>query len=244
MRNLLSVLLVPACVLALSTPAPAATTYDLNYARDLAGRARGGSSAAQCWFFEDGFEPVPRPFPPPVQLSTSGGYRIVVNMHAVTIIDPIGLNKVEHWGDPHENLNGKHLKDWAGHPAWDGTRRTIELGDGSRITLEASGEQGVVLLTSLYDGARNVQVDNCRNRIAHTSDDPVDTATREQQQYDGEIASFTTDAASGVATYRNLGNEGADFEYVATPQLLGTTGGFANPNNVRDFFDDPRLGHT
>ena len=25
-----------------------------------------------------------------------------------------GKNKVEHWGDPHENLNGKHLKDWKG----------------------------------------------------------------------------------------------------------------------------------
>jgi len=23
-------------------------------------------------------------------------------------------NKVEHWGDPHEYLNGKHIKDWAG----------------------------------------------------------------------------------------------------------------------------------
>jgi YD repeat-containing protein len=23
-------------------------------------------------------------------------------------------NKVEHWGDPHENLNGKHIKDWGG----------------------------------------------------------------------------------------------------------------------------------
>ena len=23
-------------------------------------------------------------------------------------------NKVEHWGDPHEYLNGKHLKDWEG----------------------------------------------------------------------------------------------------------------------------------
>ena len=22
-------------------------------------------------------------------------------------------NKVEHWGDPHEYLNGKHIKDWA-----------------------------------------------------------------------------------------------------------------------------------
>ncbi len=23
-------------------------------------------------------------------------------------------NKVEHWGDPHEYLNGKHIKDWEG----------------------------------------------------------------------------------------------------------------------------------
>jgi hypothetical protein len=27
-------------------------------------------------------------------------------------------------------------------------------------------------------------------------------------------------------------------------QVLGATGGCANPNQVNDYFDDPRLGHT
>jgi hypothetical protein len=30
------------------------------------------------------------------------------------IKDPNGKNTVQHWGDPHENLNGKHIKDWQG----------------------------------------------------------------------------------------------------------------------------------
>jgi hypothetical protein len=238
------VLILVSCLVATSGHAAALTSYDRNYALDVAKLATGASPVPECWYFSNGFEIGVAGVPPPVSLPTAGGYRIVVDLHTITVTDPLGLNKVEHWGDPHENLNGKHIKDWAGNVAWDGTRRTIELGDGSRVTLEAYGAQGVVFRTSLYDGARNVQVDNCRNRVVHASSDPVDTATRDQLQYDGEIASFTTDAATGIATYENLGNEDAGFQYVATPQLLGTTGGYANPNNVRDFFDDPRLGHT
>ena len=224
--------------------APALTSYDRNYARDLAELARGGSTVPACWFFRNGFELTIPGVPPPVTVSTTGGYRVVVNLHTITITDPLSANKIEHWGDPHENLNGKHIKDWAGHVAWDGTRRTIELGDGTRVTLEAFGAQGVVFRTSIYDGDRNLQVDNCRNRIVHASNDPADTATRDQLQYDGEIGRFTTDTATGIATYENVGNEDAGFQYTATPQLLGESGGFANPNNVRDWFDDPRLGHT
>ncbi len=35
-------------------------------------------------------------------------------VRSVTITDPAGKNSVQHWGDPHENLNGKHKKDWEG----------------------------------------------------------------------------------------------------------------------------------
>lgn len=35
-------------------------------------------------------------------------------VRSVTITDPAGKNTVQHWGDPHENLNGKHIKDWKG----------------------------------------------------------------------------------------------------------------------------------
>jgi hypothetical protein len=37
-----------------------------------------------------------------------------------------GKNKVVHWGDPHENLNGKHLKDWKG-------KYVLFQGDGFEI---------------------------------------------------------------------------------------------------------------
>jgi hypothetical protein len=231
-------------LLVAAAPATAATSYDRNHAADLAARAlEGNVPAADCWGFIDGFEvpPIPRP---PVVLTTDGGYRITIDRHTITIRDPIDRNRIEHWGDPHENLNGKHIKDWGGAAGWDGTRRTVELGDGSKLTLVAAGAQGVVVSTSLYDGDSNVLVNNCRNSIAHFSRDALDTAEREQTQYDGEISSFTTDNATGIATYETLGNENPAFEYIATPQLLGTSGGFANPNNVRDFFDDPRLGHT
>ncbi len=35
-------------------------------------------------------------------------------VRSVTITDPAGKSTVQHWGDPHENLNGKHIKDWEG----------------------------------------------------------------------------------------------------------------------------------
>ncbi|MCW1923067.1 hypothetical protein OKA05_10925 [Luteolibacter arcticus] len=33
-------------------------------------------------------------------------------------VSTAGKNKVEHWGDPHENLNGKHIKDWEGRSSF------------------------------------------------------------------------------------------------------------------------------
>ena len=158
--------------------------------------------------------------------------------------DPLVFNKVEHWGDPHENLNGKHIKDWGGEPAWDGSRRSLVLGDGSKLTMEALGAQGVVLHTSIYDGDENLQVDNCRNLVVHRAVDATDTALRDAAQHDGETATFSTDAGTAVATYANAYNEDAAFDVVTFDVPLGETGGYANPNQVNDYYDDPRLGHT
>ena len=200
--------------------------------------AQGPSPA--CQEFADGFE-VQRT---PVVVVTQGGYRISIDRHQIVIRDPPARNRVEHWGTAHENLNGLHIKDWGGAPGWDGARRTLELGDGSKVTMVAHAAQGVVVTTSIYDGARNVQVANCRNAVTHHGNDALDTAEREQAQFDGEISSFATNPATGAATYQTRGNENPAFDFLATPQVLGTTGGTANPNQVDDFFDDPRLGHT
>ena len=182
--------------------------------------------------------------PQPLHYVTDGGYTIKVDFHTVTITDPAGKNTIQHWGDPHENLNGKHIKDWGGSPHWEGLRRTLLLGDGSKVTMEAAGPHGVTTWTSIYDGDAHVQFDNCRSQVAWQGNDPAETTQLERTQYDGEASSFSSDAQTGVARYDNAYNEDESFERVGTPVPLGTTGGFANPNQVNDLFDDPRLGHT
>ena len=180
----------------------------------------------------------------PLDYVTSGGYTVKADAHTVTITDPLGRNTVEHWGDPHENLNGKHLKDWGGGPQWEGLRRTVLLGDGSKITMEANGPHQVTRWTSIYNGNAHVQFDNCRSRIVRQGSDAAETAQLEKTQYDGETSTFETDTTAGVASYDAVYNEDENFERVATPVPLGSTGGFANPNQVNDLIDDPRLAHT
>ncbi|MBB5209256.1 hypothetical protein [Chiayiivirga flava] len=174
----------------------------------------------------------------PIQFVTHGNYTVKLDRHTVTITDPLGRNTIQHWGDPHENLNGKHIKDW------NGAQRTLLLGDDTRITLEASGPHGVVVLTSIYDGRHNVQIDNATNTIVHTSTSLADTLCHERTQHDGETARFSTDAQTGIAVYRQVYVEDAAFQTTPDDQMLGTTGGFENPNQVNDYYDDPRLGHT
>lgn len=204
--------------------------------------------------FRDGFDPfhggvLSRPAAGhPMEYLTHGGYTIKIDSHTVTITDRQGMNTVQHWGDPHENLNGKHLKDWGGRPEWSGNRRSVVLGDGTKVTMEAVGSNGLTEFTSIYDEYRNVQFDNVANVVRHYSTDIADTEAREAAQYDGETALFVTDPASRRASYDNIYDEtfdaGGQPVRVPIDQPLGTTGGCANPNQVNDLFDDPRLGHT
>lgn len=182
--------------------------------------------------------------PQPLHYVTDGGYTIKVDFHTVTITDPAGKNTIQHWGDPHENLNGKHIKDWGGGPQWHGLHRTVLLGDDSKVTMEARGPHAVTQWTAIYDGDSHIQFDNCRNQISWQGNDYAETGQLERTQYDGETASFITDPGTGVARYDNLYNEDESLERVDTPTPLGTTGGLANPNQVNDLIDDPRLAHT
>ena len=174
----------------------------------------------------------------PIEYKTSGGYTIRVDKHQIVITDPKGKNKVEHWGDPHENLNGKHIKDW------EGKQRSIILEDGTKITMSAKGPQGVTESMSIYDGRRNIQIDNNKNKVSHQSMNPWDTMMRERRQYDGETSIFTTNNRTGVANYANVYTQDSSFNVTGSYTQLGRTGGYANPTQVRDFYDDPRLGHT
>lgn len=179
-----------------------------------------------------------------IRYLTSGGYLVQVQLHTITLQDPIAKNQIQHWGDPHENLNGKHIKDWAGAAGWDGTRRTIMLGDGTKVTMDSAGAQGVVLTTSIYDAGQNVQIANSTNTIVSQGVDATATAVLDDAQHDGETSQFVTHLTTGVATYSTIYNEDDEFVVVPFSVTLGISGGCANPNNVADYFDDPRLGHT
>ncbi|MEW6280985.1 MAG: hypothetical protein AB1758_20395, partial [Candidatus Eremiobacterota bacterium] len=169
----------------------------------------------------------------PIEYTTSGGYKVTVNHDKVTILDPCG-NKVEQSGDPHEHVNGKHIKDW------DGKARSIILPDGTKITMNASGPHGVTEHTSIYDGTQNVQIDNRSNTVESRSFNPWDTAGRERTQMDGETA-YMGYGQDGSLIYRNIYKQNENGQVIPFFQDLARTrpGG-----GVVDLFDDPRLGHT
>lgn len=208
---------------------------------------RNGFELAPDLLFGDGFELAP--YPPvdagkPIDFVTSGGYTIRVNLDNVTITDLAGLNKLVHSGHQHEYLNGKHIKDWGGEAAWDDDRRSLILGDGTKLTLASRSHPDVIQTTSIYDGHENLQIDNRCNAITHHGTDPMDAQQRDQAQYDGETAIFETDATLGTATYSNAYDEGRNFNTSNIEYPLGKTGGYANPNQVADFYDDPRRPDT
>jgi hypothetical protein len=165
----------------------------------------------------------------PISYTTRGGYQVKVNGHTIEVKDPSGKNVLKHWGDPHENLNGKHLKDWKGK------QRTVVLGDGTKITMGADGPKGVTNNTSIYDGNQNVQITNKGNQITHHSFNPYDTQYREMSQYDGETALFRTNQ-NGAGIYNNIYNEDKNFNISNIYQQLGRTGGYHNPGKVYDFY--------
>lgn len=169
----------------------------------------------------------------PIKYTTSGGYNVEVNGHDVKITDPNG-HVLNSWGDPHEKLDGKHIKDW------EGKQRSIILGDGTKITMSATGAQGVTTNTSIYDGNQNVQINNEGNHITHHSANPWDTWSREGRQYDGETAVFRP-TWDGGAAYYNIYNQDQNLNITRNWDPLARVLG---DGKVKDYYDDPRLGHT
>lgn len=181
--------------------------------------------------------------------SRSGLWTVTINEHTITAVRNLGGGpgaKWEIWGDPHENLNGKHIKDW------ETSRRTLLLDDGTKITLDASGPQAVVHRTSIYDGAQSHEIDNFENTLVHSCVHAATATQRDADEADGETA-YLLIMRSPASAMGGLYSENIYLETmedgkpvrIFAPEMLGETGEMdINPNNVRDFYDDPRLGHT
>ena len=118
----------------------------------------------------------------PIEYKTSGGYNVQINGGEITITDPKGEHKVVHSGDPHEYVDGKNVKDW------DEKTRSLILGDGTKITMNAEGPKGVIDNYSIYDGAESIQVTAKGNKIDNVSFDPRQRQWADANQADGETA--------------------------------------------------------
>ena len=177
----------------------------------------------------------------------SGEWNIKIDVHNITATRIVGGNGSftwQVWGDPHENLNGKHIKDW------NGKRRTLLLDDGARITMHADGPHHVVHTTSIYDGPESHEIGNHTNELRHSCVNTTVAQQREAQEADGETAYLAVvrspDSAVGALMGINLYDQadvGGELEYAPVP--LGITGEYdVDRQQVHDLYDDPRLGHT
>ncbi|MFC4256499.1 hypothetical protein GRI97_09775 [Altererythrobacter xixiisoli] len=181
-------------------------------------------------------------------LTRSGQWRVKLDGHTITVsyTGSDGM-AAEMWGDPHENLNGKHIKDW------ETSRRSVVLGDGTKITMHADGPQEVIHTTSIYDGAQSHEIGSVGNVVRHSCINTATARERDAQEADGETALLTMlrspQSQIGGLSFLNVYTETktatGQMERDISITLLGDTGeGDINPKQVNDYYDDPRIGHT
>lgn len=133
----------------------------------------------------------------PAAYTTSGGYKVSMDGHTVRITDPSGKHTIEHSGDPHEYVDGKHIKDW------DEKTRSVVLGDGTRITMNATDAHGLITDTTIYDGAQEIKYDNNASKLQGVNFNPYQTQYDARNQAAGETAYFGQDQ-SGALVYKNM----------------------------------------
>lgn len=178
--------------------------------------------------------------------SRSGLWNIKIDKHTITLTRS-ELFTWQVWGDPHENLNGKHIKDWLD------TRRTLLLDDGVKVTMDSYGPLHVVHTTSIYDGEQSHQISNLDNVVRHSCVNAAVALARDAEEADGETAYLATlrgpAASIGYVYVENVYTESVGPQGVNEPEFepvpLGETGDAeTNPRQINDYFDDPRFGHT
>lgn len=156
-----------------------------------------------------------------------------------------GLN-IELWGEyltngqsdmtfSHENLNGKHIKDRLG------SRRTFIFPDGAKITMVASAEVGPLLSVGIYDGGESHHINASCNQLEYSSMDLAQSQQLDNNEADGETSTFEI-TPTGLILW-TIYEEATPGNKIMNQYKLGELK-LANPNQVLDFYDDPRLNHT
>lgn len=178
---------------------------------------------------------------------TNGGGTITISELGQIVIthDNYAGFKLEFWGGDanpsgkhsasHENLIGKHIKDRID------TRRTIIFPDGAKITFAAPPPFQPLTFISIYDGAEVHRINPGCNTVEYSVIDAAMAKKLDDAEEDGEASTFefTTTGLLWV----NIYTENTPGNKIMNRVLLGELER-NNPTNVRDYYDDPRLGHT
>lgn len=179
--------------------------------------------------------------------SRSGVWVVDIDKSTITVHGFTNF-KYEIWGNLHENLNGKHIKDF------EQTRRTLVTDDGMKITLRGDGAENVVHTVSIHDGEQTHEVDNLNGVVRYSCVNAQVAAAREAAEADGETAylqhlrgprQLIGSVYVENVYYEEEGVDGAPGAKEFAPQALGESADMEwDPHDVIDYYDDPRLGHT
>ena len=176
---------------------------------------------------------------------SSGGAKIDIDpmFNVVAKYSGYANFNLEYWGNvnvdgtlkigaSHENLNGKHIKDRVG------LRRTLVFPDGVKFTMIANGEQGQLLSISIFDGPMMHHINTVCNTIEYSASNLELTKAIDNSEADGETAIFEL-TTTGLL-YSNIYTENVAGTKVQSAVKLGEIF-LANPGQVNDYYDDPRL---
>ncbi len=156
---------------------------------------------------------------------------------------------MQFWGIPygteglrHENLNGKHLKDWFG------TTRSFIFPDGCKITYAISSIDKRTVSISIHDtdeshyfnGRCDASVEK-GNTLIYSSTDKSIGKLIDEALPDGETGTLR-DTGTGVL-FLNIYTEEEAGKKTEKELPLGQTV-HDEPKRVDDLYDDARLGHT
>lgn len=114
--------------------------------------------------------------------------------------------------------------------------------DGAKITLISNGYAGPPVSIRIYEGNESHHINPaCNNTLEYSGTDAAITKLLDEAEADGETGTFEFTATGLV--YVNIYTENIPGNKTENRVLLGEI--FKeDPNNVYDYYDDPRLGHT
>ncbi len=167
---------------------------------------------------------------------TSGGGKVVIDKFTITISHKDYANfTIQFWGEQHENLNGKHIKDW------EGEKRSFIFPDGTKLTMISNKPDAVMQSVTIYDGNQCHHINTGCNTVEYSSANSPFTKRLDDAEADGETGTFEI-TQTGLL-FNNIYNETTLGQKVEKVVPLGEIFK-AEPTRVNDYYDDSSVGHT